>query len=237
MTDVPVLMHVPHEPPGLIDEVLLEAGLHPRLVPLYERVPERLDLAHAAALVVMGGPMNVDEVEKHPFLGPEITWIREAIDRRLPVLGMCLGSQLIAKALRATVYPNAVKEIGWYPIELTDAASDDPLFTKLSPRPMVFQWHGDTFELPAGATLLARGEQCAHQAFRYGENVYAFQFHLEVTEDIIESWLDEPGNRAELAELDYIDPAEITRRTPDELPAMLAHGRRVFEQFAELCLR
>ena len=110
----------------------------------------------------------------------------------LPVLGICLGAQLLAKTLGARVYPNRVKEIGWYPIELTPAAADDPLFAQ-SGAQTVFQWHGDTFDLPAGAVHLARSPLCENQAFRYGHNAYGLQFHIEMTAAMIDDLAQRAG--------------------------------------------
>ena len=115
------------------------------------------------------------------------------MDRRLPLLGICLGAQLLAKALGASVYRNPVKEIGFRNVELTAAAGGDRLFGGRGPAETVFLWHADTFDLPRGAVRLARGEQCPEQAFRYGESAYGVQFHVEMTPELLEAWLREPG--------------------------------------------
>lgn len=161
MQSVLVLQHVPHETLGTLEHHFAEVGLSCRHLPLFETVPDRLELEQAAGLVVLGGPMNVDEVDRYPFLGAEIGWIRQALDAGLPLLGICLGSQLLAKALGAKVYANRVKEIGWYDLELTPQAADDPLFAGCAPQQLVFQWHGDTFDLPSGAR--SPGPQCELQ--------------------------------------------------------------------------
>jgi GMP synthase (glutamine-hydrolysing) len=179
--------------------------------------------------------MNVDETKRYPPLASETGWIRDAVDAGLPVLGICLGSQLLAKALGARVYANRVKEIGWYPLEMMPAAQADHLFEGCEATPTVFQWHGDTFDLPSGAVHLACSAACPHQAFRYGETAYALQYHLEVTPEQIDEWLVQPDNYRELAGLSYIDPDEIRRRTPLEMPALAALGDRVLSRFAELC--
>jgi GMP synthase (glutamine-hydrolysing) len=154
----------------------------------------------------------------------------------MPILGICLGSQLLARALGSRVYANRIREIGWYDLELSPSASKDPLFGNVPRQTSVFQWHGDTFDLPAGAVQLARSAQCENQAFRFGRSAYGLQFHLEVTADIIENWLCESGNCGELAELDYIDPAVIRRDTPKKLPAMQLLGAKVFDEFAKMCV-
>lgn len=133
------------------------------------------------ALVVMGGPMNVDEEQLHPWLAAEKKLIRAVIDAGKPVLGICLGAQLIARALGAGVTRNAHTEIGWFDVSLDAAARDARLFAGFPDSFSAFHWHGDTFAIPAAARLLMRNQACAHQAFHYGERVLGLQFHLEVT--------------------------------------------------------
>jgi len=131
-------------------------------------------------LIVMGGPMSVNDESIYPWLKDEKRFIKEAIGRGKPVLGVCLGAQLIANAMGARVYPNAEKEIGWFPIHRahTPGARGAFQFPKDS---LVFHWHGETFDLPAGAIRLARSEGCENQAFQVGHNVIGLQFHLETT--------------------------------------------------------
>jgi GMP synthase (glutamine-hydrolysing) len=236
MKPILVLQHVPHENMASLESYLGRAGLTWQYVELFRQVPARLDLAAAAGLVVLGGPMNVDEVDKFPFLAREVEWIRQAVAAELPLLGICLGSQLLAKAMGAKVYPNGVKEIGWYEIELQPAAADDALFAGSAARQTVFQWHGDTFDLPPGAVHLALSRQCRHQAFRYGRAAWGLQFHIEMTATIVDAWLTEAENCRELAGLDYIDPRAIAAQTPQRMPAMQALGDRVLPRFAALCL-
>ena len=133
--------------------------------------------------------MNVDEVEKYPHLAQEVEWIKQALAAGLPTLGICLGAQLLAKALGAKVYPNRVKEIGWYSAELTPHADRDPLFEGGGKQITVFHWHGDTFDLPPGTVRLAESKLCRNQAFRYGRSAYGLQFHIEMTAELIDSWL------------------------------------------------
>jgi GMP synthase-like glutamine amidotransferase len=179
--------------------------------------------------------MNVDDVDRYPYLADEVQWIQTAVASGMPVLGICLGSQLLAKALGARVYPNGTKEIGWYSIELTPAAADDILFGACQPTETVFQWHGDTFDLPAGAVLMASSAACRHQAFRFGRSAYGLQFHLEVSAEMIESWLTEPENCCEIQNLDYIDPHEIRAQMPANLPGLQRLADRVFGQFVAMC--
>jgi GMP synthase (glutamine-hydrolysing) len=148
-------------------------------------------------IVVLGGPMGIYDMDKHPHLMIVSRVIREAINRDMRVLGICLGSQMIAHCFGAEVYPGPEKEIGWHHIELTGEGLKDPLMRKLAIHPKVgdfwrrftvFHWHGDTFDLPLGAVLLASSNLYKNQAFRYGDKVYGFQFHIEVTKDMLLEW-------------------------------------------------
>ncbi len=237
MKPVFVLRNVAHESAGSLESYLAEAGVELHYFDLFQEAPRQLPLHGAAGLIVMGGPMSVDDVEQYHFLASEITWIQQAVGMRLPVLGICLGSQLLAKAMGGRVYPNHVKEIGWYPLQILPAAAGDSLFADCQNTEIVFQWHGDTFDLPTGAVLLAQSGQCKHQAFRVGSSAWGLQFHIEMTPDMVDLWLDEAGNRNELAQLDYIDPATIRAATANEFPKMQQFGRRVLSRFAAMCAR
>jgi len=183
-----IVKHVDLEGPGAIEDCLKQEAISYRTLNLQrkERFPRLDDFHH---VVLLGGPMNVDEEDLHPFLREEDLFIKEAIQRGKSVLGICLGAQLIAKALGARVFRAPLKEIGWRDVLLTVEGSEDPLFSLLPKRFSVFHWHGDTFELPSRANLLATSTFVPHQAFRYAENVYALQFHLEVTRAMIRGWI------------------------------------------------
>jgi GMP synthase (glutamine-hydrolysing) len=235
MKPVLALRHVPHEGLGTIEDALRQVQIPFSVVDVFREPLSQFHPRQFGGLIVMGGPMNVDETDRYPFLADEVQWIRQAIAADLPVLGVCLGSQLLAKALGARVYPNRVKEIGWYQIELTNDGQGDLLFHTCQPTETVFQWHGDTFDLPAETVQLARSPQCENQAFRYSRGVYGLQFHLEVTLEIISDWLGEPGNCGELAGLDYIDAEAIRRETPAKIGPLKSVADRVFRTFAEVC--
>ena len=182
------LYHDAGEGAGLIAETLKERGIAFRPVHLYEGEGLPRDTSDLEGLVVMGGPMNVDDVNQYPFLLPEIQLIEKVLSEKKPILGICLGAQLIAKSLGARVFPNKHREVGWHPISLTSAAKADPFFSHLPDPLTVLHWHGDTFDLPAGAVHLARSVKCENQAFRWGESVYALQFHLEATPSMLREW-------------------------------------------------
>jgi len=164
-----------------------------------------------SGLILMGGSMSVHD--DLPRLRREEACIREAVDRGIPVLGICLGAQLIAKALGARVRRSPVKEIGWAPVHWTEAAAADPLFAGFGASETLFHWHAETFDLPPCAEWLAYSDACAHQAFRAGNRVYGLQFHLEVTPAIIEEWLRQDATCGAAREVEGpIDPhAHATR--------------------------
>ncbi len=139
------------------------------------------DLDPVDWLIVMGGPMNIYEDARHPWLAPERRFIRNAIQAGKNVLGICLGAQLVADALGGKVRASSQKEIGWFPVRRTEEAPRSPLSSPLPGEFEAFHWHGDTFDLPAGAIRLAASEACANQAFAHGERVLGLQFHLEMT--------------------------------------------------------
>ena len=230
-----ILRHIAQETAGTLETALTRAGLEVRYVDLFHEVPDELPLDEASGLVVLGGPMNVDEVDRYPFLKLDVQWIQQALALRLPLMGICLGAQLLAKALGAKVYQNTVKEIGWYPVLLMPTAADEPQFGESGAR-MVFQWHGDTFDLPQDAVLLARGSTCRNQAFRWGQNAYGLQFHIEMTAEMIDEWLNKGNESGELAALDYINPRAVREQTSILLPAMQQMASEVFDLFAAMCM-
>ncbi len=187
--NVLIVKHIGNEGPGLIEYRLMQEKIPYQILDLETgaRLPRVNGLSH---LIFLGGPMNVYEEDRYPFLRDEDLFIKEAIQRGKAVLGICLGAQLIAKALGARVFKAPMKEIGWYDVSLTKMGSQDPLLSDLPNTFPVFQWHGDTFEIPNGAKLIATSSPISHQAFRYGEKVYGLQFHLEVTEAMIREWME-----------------------------------------------
>jgi GMP synthase-like glutamine amidotransferase len=209
--------HVPFEHLGLIADALAAHGVECRYVDLYES-PRPPGVEEGDGLIFMGGPMSVND--DLPYLREEVRIIQEATARNIPVLGVCLGSQLIARALGSSVYRNPVKEIGWYPVQFTESAAEDGMFEGLAEE-TVFHWHGETFDLPRGAELLASSAACRHQAYRVGTNVYGLQFHLEVTPEMIVDWCTQDANCGDMREMEgTIDP-EYNRARFEELSRMV----------------
>ncbi|MFM9327668.1 type 1 glutamine amidotransferase [Paenibacillus mesotrionivorans] len=203
-----VLQHIELEHPGSIRDWARERG-HPLAYTrfyLKESLPgtESFDL-----LLIMGGPMNIYEEERYPWLAAEKKLIRAAVEAGKGVLGICLGSQLIADALGGKVTANPLPEIGWFPVIWNEAAGADPLFAGFPRESVVFHWHYDTFSvLPPGAKLLAASAGCRQQAYVVGDRVVGLQFHLENTAELLRGYVEECGG--ELVRSDYV-------QTPEEL--------------------
>ena len=157
-------------------------------------------------LIVMGGPMGVYDEAQYPWLAEEKAFIREAIEKGKTVIGICLGSQLIAEVLGAKVYPNKQKEIGWFDVKLLETAKVHPLFVGFEDKFPVFHWHGDTFDLPARSTHLISSDVCLNQAFLYNDNVLGLQFHVEVTGQTLSGMVE--NGLHELAQSETIQSAE-----------------------------
>ena len=175
------------------------------------------------AVLVFGGAMHADQDDRHPWLRQENLFLQRLLDRHVPLLGVCLGAQLLAKAASAPVGPSSEPEVGWFEIELTEEGRDDPVLGSLPPRFEAFQWHFYTHGLPAGAVELARSRVCT-QAFRLGESAWGVQFHPEVTAEQVESWIAEDKNELPVSAEDFA--AETARRIADwnELGRTLCAG-------------
>ncbi len=169
-------------------------------------------------LVIMGGSMNIYEEEKYPWLAQEKKFIKDAIARKKIVLGICLGSQLIADVLGGKVIKNRYREIGWFPVSLTEEAKNSPVFNTLPGRFTAFHWHGDTFKIPPGAARIAESEGCANQAFEYNGRVIGLQFHLEYSVKSIDLMFKNCGD--ELVDGKYI-------QRPDEIVSQYGHVARM----------
>jgi len=188
-----IIKNIAIEGPGTILDHLRARGMPSVILEFWkgEPVPALDSFSH---LVIMGGPMAVYEMRSNTHLGNEAVLIEQAIKAGKYVLGVCLGAQMIAHVLGARVYAGSHKEIGWHEVALTDAGMRDPVMKQLAmdnkQAAEVFQWHGDTFDLPNGAERLASSNLYENQAFRFADRVYALQFHIEVTPAIVRQWLE-----------------------------------------------
>jgi GMP synthase (glutamine-hydrolysing) len=229
MEEVLVFQHDPFEDLGFFAEVLEKEGTSYRTIRLFHGEMPAEEWAHVAALIVLGGPMSVEDEETFPFLRWEKRIIRAAIDESIPILGVCLGAQLIAATLGTRVYRGSVKEIGWSPITITPHGQVDSLLGYLPERATVFQWHRDGLDLPPGAVCLASSMHYKIQAFRLGKIIYGLQFHLEVTPRMIERWIGERSK--DLALAPYVLPEKVLADTQKYSPTSKYYGERFLAEF------
>ncbi len=215
------IQHVSHEPMGYIEDILREKGIEYEYIHVYEG--EKPELRDATHIVIMGGPMGVYEEDRYPFLAKEKEMIRQAFKRNIPILGICLGAQLIANSLGKRVYPYK-KELGWFKVRKFE---DDSVTKDLPEILTVFQWHGDTFDLPDGAKLLYAGDLVRNQAFRIG-NAIGLQFHLEVTPEIVRDWVEREGS------LSDEDRKRIIAETDEHIDELLKNCRKLVDAFLNL---
>jgi GMP synthase (glutamine-hydrolysing) len=225
------LQHTPSETLGTIEDALRghQIGFNYVQTHAGESVPE--EMGDQAGLIVMGGPMGVYEKNKYPFLGKEMHLIESALKLERPVLGVCLGSQLLAAVLGAEVKKGGKKELGWHTVTLAEDAAKDPVFGGVQHEFWPFHWHGDVFSLPRHAVGLASSLQTPCQVFRYGRNAYGILFHLEVTREEISQMLAdfaeellEAGGKA----------TDITDHISRHLPVLQEIAGGVFGRWASL---
>ncbi|MBI2090013.1 MAG: gamma-glutamyl-gamma-aminobutyrate hydrolase family protein [Deltaproteobacteria bacterium] len=229
MAKIWVLQHIICETLGTIADALDGAGISYQYIRPFAGDPVPKEIGGASGLIVMGGPMGVYEQGAYPFLADEMHLIEKALRAQVPILGVCLGSQLLAATLGAAVTKGQRKEIGWYPVTLADSCKDDPLWSGVESPFIAYHWHGDVFELPTGATALASSALTRFQAFRYGQSAYGFLFHMEVTPLIIRDMVETFGDELHEAK---VDGADILQRAPDYLPRLQATGSLVFQRWS-----
>ena len=226
-----VLQHIACEPPGAYEDVLRARGATIRRIELDEGDPLP-DRTAIDAIVCMGGPMSATDDSELPWLTEEKAFIADAVRTGTPFWGVCLGVQLLAASLGARVYPGPKPEVGVLPVELTEEARADPVFSELPDEFLTLQWHGDTFDLPDGAVRLAGSPAYPNQAFRFGEAAYGVQFHLEVSPDLAREWAVVPEYAAALERvLGPGAPADLIARLERHADGMLGLASRLFERW------
>lgn len=231
MERIHFLLHAPFETPAYITTLVNESRHAVSCTCLWESTtfpePEDIEL-----LVVMGGPMNIYEHDRYPWLIQEKAFLRQVIDKGNKVLGICLGSQLLADALGGTVVRNRCKEIGWYPVTLTKAAMSSPLLHEVPQVIVPLHWHGDTYPPPPGAVMLGSSEACANQGFFFDNRVVGLQFHLEMTQESIEQMISACGD--ELVSDEFVMTAkEIRGGTGKYLDSAQAVMRQILRNLIE----
>ena len=225
-----VIRHVPFEDLGNFAPVLKRRGFAIRYIEAPTLRGRKLNPLAADLLIVLGGPIGAYDDEAYPFLRVEVELLKKRLSARRPVIGICLGAQLLARALGARVYPAPVKEMGWAPIELTPAGANSPLKHLAADKAHVLHWHGDTFDLPAGAAHLAWTSDCANQAFAIENYCLALQFHPEAPADI-EAWL--VGHTHEIATTPGVSVGKLRAQTVRCAPTLQTQGPRMFSAWLD----
>ena len=227
-----VCQHVPYEPLGILDPLLKAAGFRIRYVNFGRNAAQVPSLDGYDGVIVLGGPMNADDTENYPHLQTEVLLIRAALQRNLRVLGICLGAQLLAKAIGGSVAAGGAPEVGWHTVELTDAGHEDPMFAGFGGTREVFQWHDDKIVLPDSARVIAGSATCPVQSFSCGDGVYGLQFHLEANAPLIERWLGIPDYQHALHR-NGVSADAIRQRTESAIGPMMDLGRHAFSRWIE----
>ena len=223
------IVHQRDAGPGVFEEALRDGGAAlDTWLPAEVQEPPAPAAGYDAVLV-FGGAMHVDHEQRHPWLRPEKALLRDLLEREVPILAVCLGAQLLAEAAGAAVGRASRPEIGWHDVELTDDGSRDPLLAPLAPRFEAFQWHSYAFELPPGATALARSPVCL-QAYRIGNTSWGIQFHAEVTGADAEAWIDDYRSDDDAVRID-VDPDALRQRTRAAIGPWNALGRALVGRF------
>ncbi|MFN3230727.1 MAG: glutamine amidotransferase [Alphaproteobacteria bacterium] len=224
------LRHVPFEDLGIFGDVLADEGFETRYLDAPVANLGSIDPLTDDLWVVLGGPIGAYEEDAYPFLKAELSLIEARLTAQKPIVGVCLGAQLIARALSARVYPGTAKEIGWAPITLTDEGQASPLGA-LGNNPQVLHWHGDTFDLPDGAIRLAATEITPNQAFGVGDWCLGLQFHLEADPAAIEYWM--VGHANEIAATEGVTPKQIRADTLIHGPGLIGPGGEVLRRWLQ----
>ena len=226
MKNAIAIRHVAFEDAGTLEPILAERGIELRY--LEAGIDDLSPAKDADLLLVLGGPIGITEVERYPFLKHELATIEAAVKKGVPVVGICLGCQALAAVLAARVYPNLEKELGWDELTLTKEGKASPLGVLEGVR--VLNWHGDTFDLPAGATRLASTPITPNQAFVWGPKVLALQFHVELPERDLERWLI--GHTLELT-MSKVDLAKMRADTGRYAPAVNEASRKLLNTWLD----
>ncbi len=222
-----VVRHHLEENLGSLEKIFIERGIPFTYRDVFRQEMLPLRLNAYSGFIVLGGFMGVYEQDEYPFLKEEITWLSTVLEAKKPVLGICLGSQLVAKALGARVYRGeAGPEIGWKSVHLTESGKTDPVFQNIPEAFVPIQWHGDTFDLPSGVKLLASSEMYPHQAFRFGEKVYAFQFHFEANQRLVDYWMESDPETMEKA---GVSAEALRADTLKYLPELEGLARQIWQ--------
>ncbi len=225
------IQHVRNEGPGIFKEVLDEMGISSHIFEIFSHKNFSLP-SDCRGVIILGGPMNVDEESQYPFLKEEKEFIGNLLHKDIPLLGICLGAQLIAQVAEGRVFRAAEKEIGWYPIRLTGEGEQDSLFQGLPKLFDIFQLHEDTFEIPPKGKRLVTSDGCHNQGFKVGKRGYGLQFHLEADSKMISNWLDANKEDPFFDNVNSVD--SLKQETTEKISTCLTWGKRLFQNFIQL---
>jgi GMP synthase-like glutamine amidotransferase len=202
-----IVQHAPHEHPAVVKRTLESQGIQTHLLHCYlgEKYPSHKEIH---GMISLGGPMNANDEANHPWIKDEVKLLRACVLEEQPVAGICLGGQMMARAMGGSVERNSTLELGWFPIEMNDAGLADPITSSAGGNPTVYQWHEDTFHLPEEAILLASSQACPRQAYRIGKKAYGFQFHPEADHQLVNEWLDIEGVEQEILDAQKLHGGE-----------------------------
>ena len=234
MKPILLVKNDPVETFGLAIRSIQSTGATTLVLDAADEEAPRPSLEDLSGVVMLGGTMNVDQTDDHPFLKENRELTRACLDDNVPYLGICLGAQMLARAVEAPVFRSPVKEVGFEPVRPNAAAANDPLMSVYADGDMVFQWHQDTMDLPSGAELLASGDRIAVQAYRIGAVAWGLQFHFEIDAAELVLWLDEASAFMDLEEV-WGKSAHTIRA--EAVASMMRHeeqGAEVFARFARL---
>jgi GMP synthase-like glutamine amidotransferase len=233
MKRVLAIQHYWDDPPGYLGEIMEEHGIPYDVVQVEEApIP---DPANYAAVVTLGGPQSANAHDKHPYMVQEKEFLRHLVEQDIPYLGMCLGGQLLASALHATVTRHHTYEIGFYEVQLTSEGQTDPLFQGLPGYQQVIHWHEEIFDMPGGAVKLASSENTPNQAFRIGRRAYGLQYHIEVSPAMLDIWFGYPDYKKLIREVLGPDgPDKIASDRSTHYPIYKQHTRTLFENFLRI---
>ncbi len=229
--NVLVIQHAASEGLGTIEDALNAAGISFEYIRTFEGQPVPIEACGASALIMMGGPMGVYEADRFPFLLREMKLIEAFLKAGKPILGVCLGSQLLAAALGTPCSKGPKKEIGWLPVQLSPAIEQDALWRGQPSRFVAFHWHSDIFDLPKGAVALASSDVAPVQSYRFGDRAYGILFHIEVAEPNIRKML---AQFAAEVQQENLNPAGILQQAGSFLPPLQQIGATVFRRWLEL---
>jgi GMP synthase (glutamine-hydrolysing) len=223
-----VLRHTPGNSLGILEDELTSRGLPYQYLDVFRLCSDPIPLPkNTRGLIALGGPQHVYEPHRAAFLVPELHLLHQAVLAGLPVFGICLGAQLLAKSMGGEARKAPQKEIGWIPLELSDAGRQDPVLSALDEGVPQFQWHEDTYAMPPEATFLAASATCPQQAFKLNERVYGVQFHPEVTPETIDQWLDASGSLSEEQK------TRIRQETSEGYDAWSRVSRELFARYCQ----